>query len=341
MKILVMPKPGEINIEDYNIPEIRDDEVLVKVVAAGLCTWEQKFYFGKASGFPFVGGHEISGLVQQVGSKVSQKLNINDKVVVASLTRCGECYYCRRGYDNQCQNVINEDKLDGYQGPGGFAEYIVAKGYEIYKMDQNIDSVNGVLAEPLACVTHSLNISQVKSGDYVFISGGGLMGLLHVLLAIKRGARVIVSEPNEFRRNKAMEFGALQTINPMEKNISAEIKRITDGRGVEIAIYTAGGKNAIESSIDALAIRGTLVVYGTTGSNDILSIDPKLLHYKEINLTGVTKHTKDTFRTAVEHISDSSLPIQQLLGPFMPYTQVKEAFEKTKDQTSFRVVILF
>lgn len=341
MKILVMPEAGKIDIIDYEIPKIDTDEILVKIAVVGICTWEQKFYFGKSDGFPFVGGHEISGVIEKIGTKVNQDLSVGDKVVVASLTRCGECYYCRRGYDNQCENASDEDKLKGYRGPGGFAQYITAKGYEVYKLDNDVDLVTASIAEPLACVTHSLNISNIAASDSLLVCGGGFMGLLHVMLAQKRGAKIIVSEPNDIRRNKAIELGASFVINPLKQNLVEEIRNITNGRGVESAIYTAGGKNAIMDAIEVLTVRGTLVIYGATSSDDILSIDPKIFHYKEINLTGVTKHTKDTFRVASQIISDKSLPLRDIIGPVLPYTEIKEAFEKTKDPNSYRVVISF
>ena len=94
MKAAIMPEAGKIELVDVVLPEMQDDEVLVDVKAVGICTFEQKFYYGKSNGFPFAGGHEICGVVNKVGSKVAQDLKTGDKVVVLSLTRCGECYIC-------------------------------------------------------------------------------------------------------------------------------------------------------------------------------------------------------------------------------------------------------
>ena len=135
-------------------------KVLVKVKAVGICTFEQGFYYGKSQGFPFAGGHEICGVVEKVGSKVAQNLKEGDKVIVLSLTRCGECYYCRKGYDNQCENAKDVQKIPGVDGPGGFAEKFIAKGYEVFKIDESVPFERGILAEPLACVTHSMNMAK-------------------------------------------------------------------------------------------------------------------------------------------------------------------------------------
>lgn len=339
MKVAIMPEAGKIEMKDLPVPEMHEDEVLVKVKAVGVCTWEQGFFFGMASGFPFAGGHEICGIVEKVGSKVGQDVKPGDKVVVASLTRCGECYYCRRGYDNQCANAVNSQKLEGYEGPAGFAEYFVAKGYEIYKVVQDTPFERGILAEPLACVTHSLDVSNIKSGDYALVCGAGIMGVLHVMLAKLRGAKVIISEPDELRRKKALEFGADYVINPFEENVKDKVLEITNNIGVEECFYTAGGRASIEAGIDSLAIRGTLVVYGKTGKNDVIAFDPKVLHYKEFNLTGVTKHTKDSFRVASELLSNKSLPLDKLVEVKYDFDNIVDAFEAARERSSYRVVL--
>lgn len=342
MKIAVMPHSKKLEIREVPIPDIKQDEVLVRVKAVGICTWEQKYFNGingDTSDFPFLGGHEICGVVEKIGSSVAQALEVGDKVVVASLTRCGECYYCRRGYDNQCENASNESKISGYKGPAGFSEYFAAKGYEVFKISKDIDPAVGTLAEPLACVNHSINMGRLEIGDYTLILGGGIMGLLHVYLAKQRGATVIISEPDEKRRIKALEAGASYAVNPLKENLIDIVNNITSGRGVEAVFFTAGGKRALEDGIGALAKRGTLVVYGATSSQDVLSIDPKVFHYKEIQITGVISHTKDTFRKAAEIIMSKSLPLEALISGRYPLEDIERGFEAAKEMTTYRIVV--
>lgn len=342
MKIAVMPKAGSLEIREVPIPDIKQDEVLVKVKAVGICTWEQKYFSGingSDSDFPFLGGHEICGVVEKAGSQVAQKLEPGDKVVVASFKRCGECYYCRRGYDNQCENASDESKIAGYKGPAGFSEYFAAKGYEVFKIAREIDPAVGTLAEPLACVNHSINMGDPKIGDYVLILGGGVMGIIHLFLAKQRGAFVIVSEPDEQRRKKAIELGANFVVNPFEESVTEKVKKITSGRGVEAVFFTAGGKRALEDGMASLAIRGTLVVYGATSSQDMISIDPKVFHYREIHLTGVIRHTKDTFRKAAEIISNNVLPLELLVSGRYSFEDIEKGFERAKDMDTYRIVV--
>ena len=145
MRAAIMPEPGKIEMIDVTLPEMQEDEVLIDVKAVGICTFEQGYYYGKSQGFPFAGGHEICGVVEKAGSKVAQKLKPGDKVIVLSLTRCGECYYCRKGYDNQCENAKDVQKIPGVDGPGGFADKFIAKGYEVFKIDESVPFERGIL----------------------------------------------------------------------------------------------------------------------------------------------------------------------------------------------------
>lgn len=341
MKAAIMPEQGKIEIVDVELPEMQDDEVLVKVKAVGICTFEQAFYNGKYTGFPFAGGHEISATVEKVGSKVEQKLSPGDKVMVLSLMRCGECYYCRRGYDNQCENAVDIQKIPGADGPGGFAEYFLAKGYEIFKINQDVPFEIATLGEPLACVVHSMEVSNTKMGDYALIAGAGTMGVIHTILAKHRGLTVIVSEPDESRRKRALEFGADYVVDPINEDLVAKVKEITNGRGVEGAFFTAGGKVAIESAIESLAIRGTLVIYGGTSAKDVFSIDPKTFHYKEINITGVTKHTKESIRVASELVGMKDLPLDKLITSRFPFEKIEDALKEASKVDSYRPVVIF
>lgn len=341
MKAAIMPEAGKIELLEVNLSELKEDEVLVKVKAVGICTFEQGFYYGKSKGFPFVGGHEISGVIEKIGSEVNQDINVGDKVAVLSLTRCGECYYCRRGYDNQCENASNVQKIKGYDGPGGFAEYFIAKGYEIYKLDPNIPLERAILTEPLACVVHSLNLADIKQGDFVLICGAGTMGILHLLLLKIKGAKVIISEPNDLRRTNALEFGADYVVNPTEKDFEEKIMQWTKHIGVEKAFFTAGGKKAIENALSVLAIRGTLVIYGGTAKDDLFIVDPKLFHYKEISITGATKHTKDSIRIATEllNLKEIEKRLDAMITKAYPFKKIEESFWEAKKEESYRVIV--
>ena len=169
----VMTAPETFEIREFDLPNLKRDEVLVKVQHAGICTWEQKYYRGLPGAYPFIGGHEIAGEVLAAGNEVAQPLRQGDKVVVASLTRCGECYYCRRGMDNLCENTGSESGPAELWGPGGFGEYIAARSYEVFRIADDVPTSVATLAEPLACVIRSIDRSGIQFGDTVLVQGGG------------------------------------------------------------------------------------------------------------------------------------------------------------------------
>lgn len=339
MKKGVMVGPQKIELQEFSIPEIAEDEVLIKVQACGICTWEQRFYKGVDGAYPFVGGHEIAGVVEKVGSKVAQKLSPKDQVVVASLTRCGECYFCRRGLDNLCENVGNESKPGHLWGPGGFSEYFIAKGYEAYKIDDNVDIAVATLAEPLACVIKSVERGRLRFGDTAVVLGAGVMGVLHIQLAKLLGAHVIVSEPDADRRAKALEFGADVVCDPFSEDLLEIVKSHTDQRGAEAVFFTAGGIKAVEQGIKALAKNGTLVVYGAIKPAATIPLDPNDLHYDEVYLTGVTKHSKESFREAAEILSKGLLSLDELITEKVPFEKIEEGFDRASSFDTYRVVL--
>jgi 2-desacetyl-2-hydroxyethyl bacteriochlorophyllide A dehydrogenase len=341
MKRAVIIAPKTIELQETNIPEIQPDEVLVRVKAVGLCTFEQRYYEGVQKAYPFVGGHEICGVVEQVGSKVAQDLNIGDQVVVASLTRCGECYYCRRGLDHLCSNADEKTKPGEMWGPGGLSEFMVAKSYEVYKVSNELNPAEATVAEPLACVIRSIEKGNIHFGDTIVVIGAGIMGLLHVKLAKLKGARVIVSEPDETRRQKALETGADAVVDPLNENLKEVVKSLTEGRGAHAVFYTAGGTPAIEQGISLLIKSGTIVIYGSIHPAQPISIDPNDVHYDEIIVTGVVRHTKDSFRKSALLLSQGLVQVRDLISECIPLEDINHAFERAISKDTYRVAVMF
>lgn len=341
MKQAVITAPKSIEIRETAVPEIKPNEVLVKVKACGICTFEQRFYKGVQQAYPFLGGHEICGVIEKVGARVANDVKPGDVVVVASLTRCGECHFCRKGMDHLCLNAGEKSEPGDFWGPGGFSEYMVAKGYEVYKVASDLDYALGTVAEPLACVIRSIQKANLNFGDTAVVLGAGIMGLLHVKLAKLQGTRVIVSEPDAARRKKALESGADYVFNPFDEGLEKEVKSLTQGRGAETVFFTAGGTSAVEQGIRLLAKGGTIVLYGSIHPAAPISINPNDVHYDEIVITGAIKHTKESFREAAALLSQGLVNVKDLISERIPFEKVEYAFERALSPDTYRVVLLF
>ena len=189
MKAIVLNRPKDFSIKEIATPSIAEDEVLIRIKTSGICTNDVRDFNGDCNySYPRIGGHEYCGVIEELGSEVKKKgmFKKGQKVVRYIIENCGECYYCKRGDENICEEhqrsavFHNPEGLSGY---GGFAEYAAAKADDLYVYSEDTPFEKMVFTEPLACVVNSMDRSVIGLGDDVLVIVGGTMGLLHVLLA--------------------------------------------------------------------------------------------------------------------------------------------------------------
>jgi L-iditol 2-dehydrogenase len=342
MRRALLTAPGEIAFEEIPIGVPGPTEVLVRIHACAICTWEKRAYTGADTRFyPLLGGHEIAGVVEALGENAGAGLAIGDYVSVSGLTRCGKCYSCRRGRDNRCDNTWQKGFKPGTPiGPGGLATHKMAEDYQIFKVPKGSDLVEASLAEPLACILRSIKKAQVEAGDFVVVNGGGVMGILHLMLAKRHGATVILSEPDEGRRQRASEAGADYVLNPEEDDLVGSVKEITGGRGAQ-AIFDAVGRAAIlEKSIGALGKGGRLHVYARVyPKGSTITLDPNLFHEQEIVITGTMSQNREDYLQAAEMIARRAIDLRPIISATYPMDRMKEAFEASTQLENYRIVV--
>jgi L-iditol 2-dehydrogenase len=338
----VIVAPRQIVFEDVPIPEPGPRQVLVRVDAAALCTWEQRVFAGIDHwSYPLVGGHEFAGEVVAFGPGVAQPLAAGDQVAVAGLRRCGECWACRRGYDNICDNQHAVTRVPGQPwGPAGFGQYALVDAYQVYRFPTPVSPFAAALAEPLACVLHDVKRFTPRRGDTAVIVGAGIMGLLHLAVLRSSGARVIVSEPDGARRAKALEMGAAATIDPTTEDYVAAVKRLTDGRGANVTYMAIGLAAGIEQAVQAAAKRGVVSVYASVQPRGTpIQLDPNLFHDKEVMLSGSLAQDHEDFLDAVWSIAQHTLDVQPLLSGAFPLHQLADAFSGAQRPDTYRVFV--
>lgn len=338
MKALIMTAPRTMGFEEVPLREPLPTEVRVRVKACGICTWEQKAYL--KGRYPFIGGHEICGTVEQIGAAVKTGIQVGDTVAIASLTRCGQCYYCRSDQDNLCVFGETGAAEGDAWGPAGFAEYVIARDYEVYRLDPSLDPAVGTLAEPIACVLRSVEKAGVGFGDTVVVLGAGIMGMLHIKLSCLKGARVLVSEPDPGRRSKALEAGAAGAVDPFAVDLKQYVREQTEGIGAEAVLFTAGGAQAVSDALELLAQGGSLVLYGSLNPDAPIPLSPNMVHYSEIRITGASKHTRSSFRKAANLLSQGVLDVRDLISERVPFDQPEFAFERAQSPDTYRVVFV-
>ena len=260
-------------------------------------------------------------------------------MVVAAITRCGECYYCQRGYDNMCLNGGDNAVPGVLWGPGGLSEYKVCKGYQVYKVSPEMDFSVGTFAEPLACVLRSIEKANVRFGDTALITGAGIMGLLHVLVAKMRGLKVIITEMDPARMEMAKKVGADIVLDPTKADVKETVKRETNGIGAEAVFYTAGGVKAVAQGISVLAKGGTIVLYGAIYPKGMMDLDPNQVHYDEINITGLVSTTKESFRESARMLSEGIVDVRPFISEEVPFEKIDYAFRRAVSPDTYRVIV--
>ena len=337
----VITGPNAIRMEDVPIPEIGRTQVLVKMRAAALCTWEQRTFAGiDTYSYPLVGGHENSGVVVAVGPDVELKVKEGDQVALAGLKRCGQCYSCRRGIDNICDNSRSKRVPDVPWGPGGFGEYVAAEGYQVFPVGPVATPLEAALTEPTSCVIHDMRRNPVTNGDVVVIGGAGIMGLLHLVLAKRTPSFIIVSEPEAARREKAKELGADAFIDPSTEDYVARVNELSNGRGANITYITIGIPKVIEMAVAAAAKRGVVSCYASVNPRgQTITVDPNQFHHKEIRLSGSIAQEPEDFLAAADIIGRREIDLRPLISKVFPLSKLPEAFAAALKKDVYRVIV--
>ncbi|MBI4317985.1 MAG: alcohol dehydrogenase catalytic domain-containing protein [Chloroflexi bacterium] len=346
MKKAVIVAPGRVEIAEAPVPVPGPHQVLVRVKACGICTMDQRLFTGRDQTglYPMLAGHEVAGIVESVGPGVLAKVVPGDHVSLGldNLNRCHQCEACRRGYDNLCDSVLWLNRSGGEPvGPGGFAEYLVADGHRIFRVADDLAFAEAALAEPLACVLRSVRKAQIRPGDVVVIVGAGTMGLLHLMLAKRALATVVISEIIPARAAKARDLGADFVVDPAHEDFAARIQEITSGHGADVTFVAVGLASVVEDAVRVAAKAGRVHCFASVHPRGTtVSLDPNLFHGREITLTGTVGQDHEDMLRSVALLSSKALDLKPLITKVYPLQQATRAFEHTIKPDSYRVVLM-
>ena len=340
MRIGVMTGPGEIEIREVAMPRPAVNQVLVRIRATAICTWEQRSYSGQQSNrFPFLGGHEMAGEIVEIGPGVSDQFAIGDHVIIGS-SACGQCHWCRTGRDRACkQHYGGAPTYGDVWGPGGFAEYKTHPASGIYKFDPSVSFDEACLAEPLSCALHAVRLLGVGVADDAVVIGAGVMGLMNVIALRKHGARVIVSEIDAGRLAKAKELGADVLIDASTEDPVARVKELTDGRGADHVITAFGSGKANEQAMAMIADRGRLMLFASAHPMTPLEIDPNLMHNRETGVIGSLSSEQVDFEVASRLIGLRGVDLRPLIQRSFPLGELRAALDASIEPGTYRMIV--
>ena len=339
MRVGIMAGVRDIGVHDVPVPEPGPGEVLVRIRATAVCTWEQRSYSGaQENTFPFVGGHESAGEIVAFGPESSADLALGDRVSLGP-SSCGRCHWCLTGQDRACKrHYATAVKYGEAWGPGGFSEYKLHPIDAVYPVgDAAFDQA--ALCEPLSCALHATRMLGVYVGEDVVVLGAGVMGLMNVIAAKQRGARVIVSEIVPDRLAMAKRMGADELIDASTTDPVARVRELTGGRGAEAVIAAIGHEKANAQGMAMLAERGRFVLFAAAHPEPALTLSPNELHNREIGAFGVVSKDKQDFYAASRIVRYGLVDLTPLIDVRYTLEKVADAMEHALRPGTYRVIV--
>lgn len=327
MKAAIMTDLMQVHLKDIEVPKIKENEVLVKVEYVGVCGSDLHYYeSGKIGDFivepPFILGHEAAGLVVEVGSKVSH-LRIGDRVAMEPGKTCGECEFCKSGKYNLCKDVIffATPPVDGV-----FKEYVAHDANLCFKLPENVSSMEGALIEPLAVGLHAAKQGNASLGQIAVVTGTGCIGLTSILSLKAMGvSKVIVVDIIDKRLEKALELGADIVINAKKEDVIAKIMEITDGKGVDLGIETAGSEITASQLIKVAKKGSTIVLVGYSASGN-MTLPIGMALDKELTFKTVFRY-RNIYPMAIEAVASGQINIKNVITHYFELDHIKEALD--------------
>lgn len=337
MQIAVVSAPGEVELRETQRPSCGPGQLLVELGGCGLCTFDRRLFSGEMQIYPTAAGHEPAGRVIEVGTAVAGlpgTPQLGDLVALDMRTRCGTCSACRRGRSAICLAAQSQHRADGLISiAGGLAE-VIAAGADHAWVVGDIPIEHAAMAEPIACVAHSMRRGGFCPGDRVAVIGGGYMGRLHLAMTKAAGAAAAgIVEVSGQRRAEATAAGANWTAPPEEAR--------DVGAASDVVFVTAGAPGALELAIDLLAKGGSAVLYGAFPKDLSVGIGPDHMHHEETSIIGVHSHEPEDWRAAAGLLSSGVLAadLEALVTARFSLGQVTEGFRLADSEPVYRVIV--
>lgn len=343
MQAAVLRGINDLRLDRRERPEPGPGEVLLRMDANTICGTDLRLISGaKTAGVRpgVVMGHEFAGRVEAVGEGV-EGVPLGAQATCSIVLSCNHCPACLAGREHLCENL----ELFGYAIDGGMAEYMLVprravENGNLVIAPQELDPTLLALAEPVSCVINGANQFRVQPGESVMVLGTGPIGLLHVALANLAGATTILASGRPGRLEPALEMGATDAFDLTGQALTDEILSRTDGRGVDVVIVCVGAPELANQALELAAIGGRVNYFAGFPKGSTAEMDPNLIHYKELVVTGGSNARRADVRTAVELLSSGRLPVGSLVTHTFPLRELDAAITAVRERQGLKVAVL-
>jgi L-iditol 2-dehydrogenase len=322
MMAAVLYGKEQLRVEPVAVPMIGEGDLLVRVRAALTCGTDVKVfrrgYHARMIVPPALFGHELSGDIVAVGDRV-KRFRAGQRVVAANSAPCGRCFYCQRGAENLCEDLLFNN--------GAYAEYIRIPARIVerntYAIPDHLSYQDAAMIEPLACVIRGLEESGVRPGDSLVVVGLGPIGLMFVRLAKVAGARVIAVGRRKTQLERADRMGADVVISThAQHDVVGAVRDRTGGRGVDIAIEAVGKPETWQQAVRMVRRGGMVNFFGGCPNDTHVSLDTSLLHYSEITCKASFHHTPAHIQKGLDAVSAGHITAADFVNRVEPLTNL-------------------
>ena len=327
MKVAVMSGIGKMEFEEREIPKAKDNEVLVKLEYVGICGSDLHYYETGAIGDyvvkpPFVLGHEPGGTVVEVGKDVKH-LKVGDRVALEPGKTCGHCEFCKSGNYNLCPDVVffATPPVDGV-----FQEYVAHEADLCFKLPDQVSTMEGALIEPLAVGFHAAIQGGARAGQTAVVMGAGCIGLVTMMALKAMGvSKVYVADIMEKRLQKALELGADGVIDGSRTDTVEEVRKLTGGKGCDLAVETAGTEVTTVQTIHMTKKGAAIVLVGYSKSGE-MTVPMSLALDKELTFKTVFRY-RHIYPMAIEAVAAGKVNLKGIVTDVFGLDEVQKAMD--------------
>ncbi|KAK9455331.1 chaperonin 10-like protein [Dipodascopsis uninucleata] len=341
MKALWYDRPYSHSVREVPLPKVRDNDVLIRVKACGVCGTDLHIHEGEfIAKFPLIPGHEVVGVVAATGKDV-KGFTVGERVVADNSELCGECFYCRRGKALLCEHF----EAHGVTMNGAFAEYCAYPAGKVFKIS-HLSDINATLLEPASCAAHGLEKIRPDLGSSVLMFGAGPTGLvLAQLLRNNGGCHVVLAANAGAKMQLAKKLDCADVYVDLDrKNPEAQYRKLKEENpyGFDIVVEATGSPKVLEDSINYVRRGGKLVVYGVYSNAARVSWPPSKIFGDEITILGSFSETY-MFPTAIAYLdgAEPKVKVDGIVNKTFTLDQWEECLEALKNKSANKAAIIF
>ena len=337
MKAIQIVKPNELKVIDMDMPKIEQpDQVLVKMKAAGICGSDVGIYHGTnaAATYPRVIGHEMVGVIEAVGSGVTNR-KVGDRVIIDQVTACGHCYACRKGRPNVCGNL----QVRGVHLDGGYREYMVVPEKDCYLLPDFLKDEDAVMIEPTTIAVQACSRAELCAEDNLMIIGAGALG--NSILRIARlyhPNKLIMVDIDDAKLSESLQHGATDVINSRTEDVVARAHELTDGYGPTVTIDAACFKGSLLTACQATGNAGRVITMGFSVAPD--EINQFVITSKELDVRGSRLQNRK-FQAVIDLVNEGKVDLSNSVSHTFNFLAAQKAFDfNDSHDPSIRKIVL-